>query len=379
MIYLDNAATSFPKPPSVINESMRAMRVYGGNPGRSGHSLSLAAANKVYECRSLLSGMFGCDESGVIFTQNTTYAINLLLKGLLGRGDHVIISDMEHNSVYRPIYKMAKDGFISFSVFNSLLGEKNRDARSICAEVSKLLRPNTRLLICAASSNICSASLPIRELGALCKRHKIFFALDAAQAAGHTVINFGDCGADAVCIPAHKGLFGPMGCGALLLADSKSNLLDTLAEGGNGAASLEGAMSLEAPERYEAGTLPLVSIAGLCEGIKFVNKLTFPFIAEHERLCFRRARELISSLDGAKIYAPEHEGAVLLFEMRGIPSEQVADALDKAGICVRAGFHCSALGHRTLGTSENGAVRLSFSPFNKPSDADAVYNVLKTL
>ncbi len=379
MIYLDNAATSFPKPPAVINEVIRSMRVYGANPGRSGHHLSLSAANKVYECRSLLGETFNCDENGVIFTQNTTYAINLLLKGLLRRGDHVIISDMEHNSVYRPLYKMAKDGFISFSVFDTLMGLKNRDARSICTEVAKHLRPSTRLLICAASSNICSASLPIYELGAFCKRHGIFFALDAAQAAGHTEIDMKRCQADAICIPAHKGLFGPMGCGVLLLSSPKDNRLNTLAEGGNGAASLDGTMSLEAPERYEAGTLPLPSIAGLCEGIKFTKKLTLPFIAERERACFLRARELISSLDGAKIYAPEHEGAVLLFEMRNVPSDAVASTLDKAGICVRAGFHCAALGHRTLGTSENGAVRLSFSPFNKPSDADAVYNVLKML
>ena len=355
------------------------MKIYGGNPGRSGHALSFAAANKVYECRSLLSRLFGCDESGVIFTQNTTYAINLLLKGLLKRGDHVIISNMEHNSVYRPIFKMAKDGFISFSVFNSLACEKSKDARAICTEISKLLRPNTRLLICTASSNICSVSLPILELGALCKRHKIFFALDAAQAAGHREIDLKACGADAICIPSHKGLFGPMGCGALLLSDSSSTLLETLAEGGNGAASLEGAMSLESPERYEAGTLPLPAIAGLCEGIKFVNKLGIPFIAEHEKACFRRAKELISSLDGAKIYAPEHEGAVLLFEMQKIPSDAVASALDKAGICVRAGFHCAALAHKTLGTSEYGAVRLSFGCFNKENDADAVYNVLKML
>ena len=211
------------------------------------------------------------------------------------------------------------------------------------------------------------------------KRHKIFFALDAAQSAGHCEIKLSDCGADAICIPAHKGLLGPMGCGALLLADTKSHLLDTLVEGGNGANSLEGSMSIESPERYEAGTLPLPAIAGLCEGVKFVSKLTLPFIAEHERQCFRRAREVIGTLSRAKIYAPQHEGSVFLFEIDGIPSEQVAAELDRAGICVRAGFHCAALAHKTLGTSPDGAVRLSFSPFNKPSDADAVWGVLKIL
>ena len=379
MIYLDNAATSFPKPAAVVNESIRAMRVYGGNPGRSGHSLSLAAANKVYECRSVLGETFGCDESGVVFTQNTTHAINLLIKGLLKRGDHVIISDMEHNSVYRPIYKRAKDGIISFSVFNTLVNDKRRDAHSICAEIAKHLRPRTRLLICAASSNICSASLPIYEIGAFCKRHKIFFALDAAQVAGHTEIDMRKCQADAICIPSHKGLLGPMGCGALLLSDTKNTLLDTLTEGGNGMSSLLGTMPLEAPERYETGTLPLPAIAGLCEGVKFVNKLSIPFINEHERLCFRRARDIISSINGAKIYAPEYEGAVLLFELGDLPSEEVASALDRSGICVRAGFHCSALGHQTLGTSPKGAVRLSFGYSNKPNDADALYSVLKTL
>ena len=171
MIYLDNAATSFPKPRRVAEEQLRCMQVYGGNPGRGSHALALAAAEKIYECREELASFFGCpNPENVIFTMNTTMALNTAIKGLLHNGDHVLISDMEHNAVFRPIYKLARDGGITYDMFETFPTNSARTAQMICASILQKLRPNTRMLICAHASNICSATLPLAQIGALCRK-----------------------------------------------------------------------------------------------------------------------------------------------------------------------------------------------------------------
>ena len=262
MIYLDNAATSFPKPHRVVEEQLRCMQLYGGNPGRGSHALAMAAAEKIYECREELASFFGSPNlENVIFTMNTTMALNTAIKGLLRRGDHVLISDMEHNAVFRPIYKLSRDGVITYDVFQTFPTNATRTTDSICASILEKLRPNTRMLICAHASNICSATLPLAEIGALCRKKGILFLVDAAQSAGHLPINMVKMQIDALCAPGHKGLWGPQGCGVLILGEGI--VADTLIEGGSGYNSLEGNMPTEVPERYEAGTLPTPAIAGL--------------------------------------------------------------------------------------------------------------------
>lgn len=376
MIYLDNAATSFPKPPSVAREVARAIDEYGGNAGRGAHSLSLAAAEKIYECRCALAELFGVeDESRVFFAQNATHGINTVVKGLLREGDHVLISDIEHNAVLRPIARLAAEGKISYDVFKSFAADPGHTSAEVVHSAERLMRKNTRLLFCAHASNVCSATLPISELCALCKRRGVLFCVDASQSAGHVDVSVDSLGIDALCVPGHKGLYGPQGSGAVMLG--KGVRLDTLTEGGNGVESLSEDMTEQSPERYEAGTLSTPAIAGLCEGIKFVRTRGIASIAAEEtRLC-RMLAERLSLMRGIDLYAPSGSGGILLFGARSIPAETLAARLDAEGVCVRAGLHCAPLAHKTLGTQSRGGVRVSFGAFNTRDDVDGFCRALK--
>ena len=378
MIYFDNAATSFPKPRRVVEEQMRCMQFYGGNPGRGSHALAMAAAEKIYECREELASFFGSpNPENIIFTMNTTMALNTAIKGLLRRGDHVLISNMEHNAVFRPIYKLARDGVIHYDVFDTFPNLSVRPPEMICASILEKLRPNTRMLICAHASNICSATLPLREIGALCRKKGILFVVDAAQSAGHLPINMTEMQIDALCAPGHKGLWGPQGCGILALGEGI--VADTLMEGGSGYNSLEGNMPEDAPERYEAGTLPTPAIAGLLEGVREVKRLGIDYIHTHESALTKRLCERLMAMPKVTLYAPHHTGGVLLFSLQDLSSDHVGAFLNERGFCVRTGFHCAALAHATLGTPPSGAVRVSPSLFNTTAQIDAFAENLKEL
>ncbi|MBO5682403.1 MAG: aminotransferase class V-fold PLP-dependent enzyme, partial [Clostridia bacterium] len=220
LCYLDNAATSFPKPRAVYDEVYKCMSRYCGNPGRGSHALSLAAAKKIFECRELVADLVGIsDPARIIFTYNTTYAINMVIKGVLKKGDHVIISDMEHNAVLRPIFKLAKSGLISYDVFPSLGSEKKSSPTLICAKIATLLKPNTKMIICAHASNICSITLPIKEIGEFCKKRSIFFLVDGAQGGGHIHLNMKEQPISMLALAGHKGLYGIMTSGVLLIEE----------------------------------------------------------------------------------------------------------------------------------------------------------------
>ena len=376
MIYLDNAATTYPKPKSVYDETLSYMKTCGGNPGRGSHSLSLAAAQTVFETRSRVAAFFGSDSpESAVFTLNTTHALNTVIKGVLYHGDHALISDLEHNSVYRPIYRLAREGVIKYSIFRSFAGKEHTD-EDILNDISAKITPRTRLLVCTHASNICSEVLPIEMIGELCKRHGIFFCVDAAQSAGHMPIDVKGCHIDALCAPGHKGLYGPQGCGIMLL--SKKITLKTLTEGGNGIKSLEGTMPDETPERYEAGTLPMPAIAGLGAAIREISELTPERIHKHETALFSYAADRLSEINGVKIYAPNKEGSVILFGIDGRSPDELGEHLNSAGICVRSGYHCAALAHRALGTPIGGAVRASFGIYNTFDDVDALCDAVKS-
>lgn len=376
MIYLDNAATTFPKPNLVIEEVRRCMLTYAGNPGRGAHMLSLMAAERVYECRELLARMFGAEDvDRVFFTPNTTYGINSVIKGILKRGDHVIISDMEHNAVFRPIYKLAERGEIEYDVFDTLTCRYGQSPDSICQSIIKLVRPNTKMVFCVHGSNICSEILPIFEIGRLCKQLGLFFAVDGAQSAGHVPIDIGKMNIDALCLPGHKGLYGPQGSGAVILG--KETELDTLLEGGNGIDSLSGEMSMQSPERYEAGTVAVPAIAGLYAALKWLDGYGIERIDAEERRLGQRLTDMLGGIRKVSVYAPEYEGGTVLFNVDGVPSEQCASYLNSKGFCTRGGYHCAALAHRTLGTPAGGAVRASVGVFNTEADISALYRAIR--
>lgn len=372
--YLDNAATSFPKPSAVTREVARCLRDYCGNAGRGSHKMSLFAAQKIYECRELLSSLIGAPSpESIAFVPSCTYGLNLIIKGILRPGDHVILSDMEHNAVWRPIVKLARDGIITYDVF-SALSQPNRSEKELLTEIEGKIKRNTRLIICNHQSNICSYSLPIHKIGELCKNYHVLFALDVAQSIGHYNIDIQKMNINFLSAPAHKGLYGVQGAG--FVAINSAEILDTLIEGGNGVDSLLPQMSDLAPERYEVGTLPLPAIVGLYEGAKFVKSIGIDAIRDHERELFRYLRDGLLEIGGSTVHLPKFEGNTLSFNTNNHSAEAVCRALDDANICVRGGFHCTALAHKALKTDNTGTVRVSFGIFNTKSDIDKLLSAI---
>ena len=378
MIYFDNAATSYPKPRAVTEEQTRCMLEYCGNAGRGSHALALAAAEKIYECRSLAADFFGAaGEEKVVFTQNTTMALNIAIKGLLKKGDHVLISDMEHNAVWRPIEALAKTGFITYDVFPTFAADFERGEERVCRAICDRLRPNTAMLVCAHASNICSSVLPLRAIGQICRQRGILFVVDGAQSAGHIPIHMKDMQISALCLPGHKGLWGPQGSGMLILGDGV--IPKPLLEGGSGYQSLESEMPRDLPEHLEAGTLPTPAIAGLCAGIREVSRIGGDRIGERERELNRALYESIRTLSNVTVYTPHLLGSVLLFNVEGLPANQTGEMLDRMGFCVRAGYHCAALAHRTLRTPVGGAVRVSPGYYNTFSEIEELARAIREI
>ena len=376
LIYLDNAATSYPKPYAVSEAVKKYMLYCGGNAGRGGYETAMQAAQNVFSCRERLAKFFDAEnENAVFFTMNTTQGINMCIKGLLRRGDHVLISNIEHNAVYRPIYKLSKRGQISYDCFSVMLGEERLDDETILSDIAKKVRKNTTMIICSAASNICSVRPPIKAIGEFCRQRGLLFVVDGAQAAGHFALSVRNMQISALCLPAHKGLLGPQGCGVVILGEGVK--METLIEGGNGVDSLLGEMPDEPPERYEAGTLPIPAIVGLCEGISAIEQIGIDNVERHERELFEIAKRRLSELSGVRLYCSECVGSVLLFSVDGVDSERVCEYLSRCGICVRGGYHCAALAHRAIGTADSGAVRVSFGVFNNEKDIDALVDALE--
>ena len=375
MIYFDNAATTFPKPAGVVREIKRCMTHYCGNPGRSSHKLSVASAKKIYECRCALAEMFGAsDAEKVVFTYNTTYALNTAIKSTLKKGDHVLLSDLEHNSVLRPISKLCKGGYCDYDIFPAAMQSRE----DILRKIKFLIRPNTRALVCTHASNVCGITLPIDDIGALCKEKGITFIVDAAQSAGILDIDMKKSNINILCAPGHKALFGPQGVGFAIFSDGFENA-NTLVEGGSGVNSLEENMPDFLPDRFEAGTLATPAIAGLLEGVKFVNLIGLEAIREHETAIAARLADILENTKGVTLYAPEYIGNTLLFNIDGISPNRAAAEFDFNDICLRSGFHCSPLAHAALGTGEDGALRASVGFFNTEDQVELFYKCLKDI
>ncbi len=375
MIYFDNAATSCPKPKTVRDEVYKYLSgYYCGNPGRGSHLVSLTAASAVYDCRCEIASFFGSDHpENVVFTYNASYALNIAIKGILDEGDHVIISNLEHNSVLRPVYALQKK-MVSFDTFDALLDEE-----ALLRDLKSKIRPNTKAVVCMHASNICSVLLPIRKIGELCKRYGLIFVVDASQSAGNVPINVEEDFIDILCAPGHKGLLGPQGSGFLLISPQLKPL-HTLIEGGNGVNSLDFDMGTTLPEQLEAGTVSTPAIAGLCAGIRFLKSYTVQAVSEKERHLARYFTERIKKFDFIELYAEDfHQGSIVLFNVQGKSPGEISEYLSREKICVRSGYHCSPLGHRALNTPAGGALRASFGIYNTESEIDEFCRVLKRI
>ena len=342
------------------------MKELGGNPGRASHRLSIASGREVYACRTAAAKMFGALPENVIFTYNATYALNMAIKTSY-HGGGIIISDLEHNSVRRPALALTSD----VRVFDScveLSGEKR--TLKILESIKRLLR-GADMLCCTAASNICSATLPIREIGALCKNAGVRFIVDGAQAGGIYPLDLARDNIDILCLPGHKGLYGPGGSGMMLLGEGV--LPEPFIHGGSGVNSLDASMPELPPERYEGGTLSVPVIAGLRAGMEFVSGKGIDAIRAHETaLAARFSRGLGQLGSRVRIFAPEccADGSIVLFRLSSQDPEETASLLDERGICVRGGYHCAPLAHERLSTGAGGAVRASFSVFNTAAEVE---------
>ena len=365
MIYLDNAATTYPKPQSVIKAVDDALEK-SANPGRSGHNLSQSTAISVYEVREKLKDMFSAPAvENVVFTLNCTHAINYILKGLIKSGDRIVTSSFEHNAVMRPLEKLKKQG-VHIDIAEAYPDDKEATVRSF----SRLINTNTKLVICTAASNVIGLKMPIKEIGMMCKQFGISFCVDAAQLAGVCDINMKECNIDYLCIAAHKGLYAPMGTGILI---TKDNRLDTIIEGGTGTASIMLDQPNDLPEMLESGTINVPGIIGLGAGIDFVKSKGFDKIYNHEMGLVKRLYKQLKSTPGVKLYTPEPDdnyAPVLSFNINGLNSVDSASKLNSLGFATRAGLHCAPFAHKRIGTIESGTVRICPSVFTSGQDID---------
>lgn len=378
MIYLDNSATTFPKPHSVIQAVNEAMRYYSANPGRSGHNLSLKAAEKVFECRQAACRLFNIDdESKVIFTSGCTQSLNTVIKGVLTPGDHCVISCLEHNSVLRPLEKLKKNN-ISYSVANVYPGDNDKTLNSF----RDCFNEKTKLVVCTHASNVFGIRLPVERICALAHSYGIMFCLDAAQTAGVFDIDVGTYGYDFVCCAGHKGLYGPMGIGLLII--NSEILPDTLIEGGTGSESNNYNQPDFTPDRFESGTLNITGICGLKKGIELVLSKTPKVISSYEMKHIARLYDFLSKNNKVKLYTDKPtlstSAPVLSFSVIGVQSELVAAYLNKNySIAVRAGLHCAPLAHKFMNTIDEGTVRVSPSMFTTDKEINTFIYALNKL
>ncbi len=385
MIYFDNAATSFPKPEGVVGAMSRCMKEYCGNPGRSGHIMSVRAAEAVYDARCEVAGLVGIEKpENVVFTQNATHAINLAVggyaRGLHRRGErqHFLISNLEHNSVSRLMAGLKNECGISFDVFNAV-GEE----RKILMDIRSKLRPYTKAVVCTGASNVAPIVLPVGRIGALCRENGIAFFLDASQTAGLYDINMNRDGVTAVCAPGHKALYGPQGSGfAAFCDDFDFSILPPHIYGGNGINSYEQEMGFDPPESYEAGTVAVPNIVGLREGIRFVRGLGTDYLREKEERVCRYLRTEFGNTRGIRLVYPESNGGCLVTLLCDVkPPTALAEELASRGFCMRAGMHCAPLAHDTLKTGGD-ALRISPGAFSNVYEAeklvDETVKLLKT-
>lgn len=365
MIYLDNSATSFPKPSSVAYAMLKAQNTCT-NPSRGGYRLSQNGANIVFMTRQKLSAMFSASEENIVFTKNCTESLNTAIKGSVKKGDHVIISSLEHNSVLRPLVMLKEKGIIQFDVANVVASDDEKTVNNFI----NLIRPNTTLIVCTHISNVFGTVLPVKRICQEAKKRKIRFILDAAQSAGILDVSFSNIPADIICLPGHKGLLGPMGTGVMIL--NKEVKCAQLIEGGTGSMSLVKTQPNIVPDKYESGTLNLPGIAGLGAGIDFINANGgTKAVYSHEINLINMLLCDIKGIKNLKVYDNMYSSVrapLVSISIKGKHSESVSDELNKMNIAVRGGYHCSYLAHSFCGTTKNGTVRISPGMFSSKED-----------
>lgn len=345
MIYLDNGATSFHKPPQVHRAVLDALRSCA-NPGRGGYPAAMAAAQRVYDCRETAAKLFGCQPEQVVLTASCTHGLNMAIRTLVHPGDRVVLSGFEHNAVTRPLHAL--------QARLAIAGRRLFDPEDTLEQFEDALRKGAQAAVCTHVSNVFGYILPIRQISALCKQYGTPLIIDAAQSAGALEINLEELGADFIAMPGHKGLLGPQGTGLLLCARTPTPVL----YGGTGSASISQQMPDYLPDRGEAGTMNVPGIAGLTQGLLYLGQVGIGSIARREQLQAQKAAAGLRRL-GFRVFSGEHQLGTVSF-LPSMDCEEAADLLARQGIAVRAGLHCAPLAHESAGTLDTGTVRLSF-------------------
>ena len=369
-ISFDNAATGFPKPAAVQEAVLRAMRT-AGNPGRGGHPLAEAGGAAVYHARETAAEMFGASPENVVFTGSCTHALNLAVQGTLRQGDHVIITDLEHNSVWRPVHALAAAGRITYSIAHI-----PPESARIPEAIAQHIRKNTAAVIMTLVSNVTGQILPHRAVAEMCRTHGIALIADGAQGCGVLPVSLAD-GIRILCTAGHKGLYGPMGTG-MLLTDGTLPIAP-LTQGGTGSRSQAPEQPDFLPDALESGTLNVSGIAGLDAGMQFVQRRGVRAVFAHETALCERFIAHLREIPDAVIYrqaAADYAPVVAFRLMRETPQATAARLAD-AGICMRAGLHCAPLAHKSLGTAADGTVRFAPSVFSTAAQTDRAAQVLQ--
>lgn len=376
MIYMDNGATSYPKPPEVIETLIDVMANYCANPGRAGHFMAARTAQEIYKVRLAAARLFNIkDPSRLVFTKNCTESINMALKGILKEGDHVITSSMEHNSVVRPLMELRKRGIST--TFISCAQDGSMDP----ADIKEAIKSNTKIIIMTAASNVIGTKMPLEEIGRIALRRGIIFMVDGAQGAGHMDLDVEENHIDILAAPGHKGLLGPQGTGLLYIRKGIS--IRPLLAGGTGSRSNEEEQPEDFPEGFEAGTMNAPGIIALGAAIRYINKIGVEVIEEHERKLTAKLQQGLADINGVILYGPHDvhdKTAVVAMNIDGMDCEEVARELnDRYGIAVRAGFHCATVAHKTIGTGDIGCVRICPGFYTTERDINATIEAVRSI
>ena len=370
IIYLDHAATSWPKPEAVKEAMLQAMETAGANPGRGSHQMATNASRVLFNTRRIIAKLFGIrNPNDIVLTSNTTMSLNLAIKGILEPGDHVITTMMEHNSVRRPLEYLKSLGHIEVDY----LPLTDEGQISIDMMESKI-RPHTKLVVVSHSSNLLGSILPLQEISAVTRKYRIPFLVDAAQSAGVLPIDVEKMGIDMLAFPGHKGLLGPQGTGGLYIHPDLD--VKPLLHGGTGSQSEAVGQPTVRPDRYESGTPNTIGYAGLRAGIEQVLSLTLDHIYEHEWSLSQYLIEGLEKVPGAHILGPGKgypRSGLVSFYIENLDSAEIAFRLDREyGIAVRSGYHCTPLAHESAGTLNRGAVRASFGVNSTEAEVSAL-------
>ena len=368
-VYLDNAATTFPKPKQVVDAMYNYMLNIGGNAGRGNYSNSLQSNRCLYDARETICNFFGYDNpSNVIFTNNVTTSLNMLIKGLLKPGDHVITSSMEHNSVIRPLIDCKISIHIDLDIVNA-------DSKGFVSvdDIEKSIRSETKLVIITQASNVTGSIQNIKQIGKLCKDNGIFFIVDSSQGAGVLDINMKLIHADAIAFTGHKSLLGPQGIGGFIIDDNLNKNCLSILQGGTGSLSYSLEQPDFLPDKFECGTHNLPGIVGLSESIKFINSIGLNEINEHNKYLLKHLLNGLMNISGLKVYGDtsgDNSTTCVSINSDSLDASELGYLLENEGIKTRCGLHCSPLAHKTIGTYPNGTVRLSLSYFTTKADIE---------